>query len=85
MIILHLHTKNLDNMIYSSWDIECDRLKQVINTKNQKSWRYHNFTHKYQKHNHIRYSFWDTEWDRQQIFVILGHFLPFYPTIDPKN
>ena len=23
-------TKNLDDMIYSSWDIECDRLKMVI-------------------------------------------------------
>ena len=28
--ILHLHIKNLDNMIYSSTDIECDRLKLVI-------------------------------------------------------
>ena len=29
-IILHLCTKNLDHMIYSSWDIECDRLKLVF-------------------------------------------------------
>ena len=29
-IILHLCTKNLDDMIYSSRDIECDRLKLVI-------------------------------------------------------
>ena len=29
VIILQLCTKNL-NMIYSSWDIECDRLKLVI-------------------------------------------------------
>ena len=29
LIILHLSTKNLD-MIYSSRDIECDRLKFVI-------------------------------------------------------
>ena len=28
-ITLHLHTNNL-NMIYSSWDIKCDRLKLVI-------------------------------------------------------
>ena len=36
IIILHLCTKNLDDMI-SSWDIECDRLKFVIikNPKNQ--------------------------------------------------
>ena len=30
IIILHLCAKNLDYMIYSSWDIECDRLKSVI-------------------------------------------------------
>ena len=30
IIILHLCTKNLDDMIYSSWDVECDRLKLVI-------------------------------------------------------
>ena len=30
IIILHLCTKNLDDMIYSSWDLECDRLKLVI-------------------------------------------------------
>ena len=30
IIILHLCTRNLDDMIYTSWDIECDRLKLVI-------------------------------------------------------
>ena len=30
IIILHLGTKNLDDMIYSSWYIERDRLKLVI-------------------------------------------------------
>ena len=29
-IILYLCTKNHDDMIYSSWDIECDRLKLAI-------------------------------------------------------
>ena len=29
IIILHLRIKNLDDMIYSFWDIECDRLKLV--------------------------------------------------------
>ena len=47
--ILQLCTKNLDDMIYSFWDIECDRLKLVIMAhllpfyplpKNQKN---HNF------------------------------------------
>ena len=30
IIILHLCTRNLDDMTYSSSDIECDRLKLVI-------------------------------------------------------
>ena len=30
IIILHLCTKNLDDMIYSSWNIESDWLKLVI-------------------------------------------------------
>ena len=30
IIILQLCTKNRDDMIYSSWDIECDRMKMVI-------------------------------------------------------
>ena len=29
-------------------------------------------------HNHMRYSSWDTEWNRKN-FVLFGHFLPFYP------
>ena len=29
-------------------------------------------------HNHMMYGSWDTEWERQIFFVILGHFLPFY-------
>ena len=29
-IILHLCTKNLDDMIYSFWNIKCDRPKLVI-------------------------------------------------------
>ena len=30
IIILHMCTKDLDDMIYSSSDMECDRLKLVI-------------------------------------------------------
>ena len=30
MTILYLPIKNLDDMIYISWDTECDRLKLVI-------------------------------------------------------
>ena len=34
--------------------------------------------------NHI-YGFWDMKCTRQNFFVILGHFLPFYPNNTPKN
>ena len=36
-------------------------------------------------HNHMIYDFWDTEWDKQKIFVILGDFLLFYFTNDPEK
>ena len=36
------------------------------------------------KHNQMMYAYSDMECDRQ-FFVILGHFLLFYPTIDPEN
>ena len=29
-LLIYLCSKNLDDMIYNSWDIECDRLKSVI-------------------------------------------------------
>ena len=35
-------------------------------------------------YSYMMYASWDMEYDTQ-FFVILGHFLPFYPTIDPKN
>ena len=63
LINLHLCTKNLDDMIYSSWHIERDRLKfEILGHflpfylppskfwKNEKNcWRCHHFTHVYQK------------------------------------
>ena len=88
------HYQNLNDMIYSSWDIELNILKLVISghflpfyplktpkikiLKNKKiSWRYHHFTHVYQKsQSHdvwfLRYGVRQTE-----IFVILGHVLSF--------
>ena len=49
------------------------------------NWRYHHFTkvyHKWQSYDvwFLRYEAWQTDF-----FVILGHFLPFYPTNNPKN
>ena len=38
---------------------------------------------KYEKH--MIYGFWDMKHNRQIFFVILGQFLPFYPTSNPKN
>ena len=38
---------------------------------------------KYDKH--MIYGFWDMKHNRQIFFVILGQFLPFYPTSNPKN
>ena len=38
---------------------------------------------KYDKH--MIYGFWDMKNNRQIFFVILGQFLPFYPTSNPKN
>ena len=35
--------------------------------------------------NHMMYSSWDTEWERQKKFDILGHFLPFYPPNNQEN
>ena len=96
IIILHLRTKNPNDMIYSSWDIKRDRLKLVIfwpftPLKTQKI-RNLNFVgdiiilHMCTKnHNHMMYGLWYTEWGQTEYFVILGHFLPFYPTNNPEN
>ena len=54
--------------------------------KNEKNtWRYYHFTnvyHKWQSHDvwFLRYGAWQTEF-----FVILDHFLHFYPPNNPKN
>ena len=92
-------------MIYSSWELECDRLKLVNygsvfalltptphpakNLKNQ------NFE-KMKKLLEISFYtcvtkttiIWGTaseiEWDRRAFFVLLGHFLPFYPPSNPE-
>ena len=88
-------------MMYASWDIECDRhnfcyfgpifallahhwpqkLKFAKNV--QKASRYYPFT---------RVLYIKIIWclvpempGATEFFVILGHFLPFYPTNNPKN
>ena len=55
--------------------------------KNEKNaWEYHHFTLIY--HKWKSYDVWLLRYGAQQIFfffVILGHFLPFYPPNNPKN
>ena len=34
---------------------------------------------------HVMYNSWDMKCNRQNFFVILGNFLPFYPPNSPKN
>ena len=73
-------------MIYSSWELECDRLialltpllktrKIRILKKWKNCWRYH-FTHVYQKPQSYEVLF--LRWGRQ-IFVLLCHFCTFTP------
>ena len=36
-------------------------------------------------HNYMMYGSWDMECDRQNFFVIMDRFLPFYSPMDPEN
>ena len=66
-----LSTKNENHMMYDFGDMEHNRQNF-----------YHfglSFAH------HKIYDSWDMKCNRQNIFVILGHFLPFYPPNSPKN
>ena len=96
------HYQNLDDMIYSSWDIEQNILKLVIlghflpfyplktpKIKILKSenicWRYPHFTHVHQKSQSCDVSFLRYGVRQTEFFVIMDHFLPFYPPMDPEN
>ena len=77
-------------MIYSSWDIEQNRLKLVFLpfyplTKNPKNQNFEkmkiiagDIIILCTKNHNQMYGFWDTEWGRK-IFCHFGPFLPFYP------
>ena len=88
-------------MIYSSWDIEQNILKLVIlghllpfyPHKNAKikilknvkiCWRYH-FTCVYQKSQSYDVRFLRYRVRQAEVFVTLGHFLPFQPPDNPEN
>ena len=79
--------QNLD-MNCSSWDIESDRLKLPNNLKikilkkwKKNCWRNH-FIHVYQSFN-VQFLWYRLR--QTEFFIILGHFLPFYPTNNPHN
>ena len=87
-------------MIHSSWDIEHDRFKfwvifypftplktqKLRILKNNKTcWRYNHFTHVYQKQQSYEVRFLKYGVRGTEFFIILCHFLPFYPTNNPEN
>ena len=52
--------------------------------KKKNFWRYHHFTHVYQKSESYDVCFLRYVVQQTSVFVVLGHFLPFYPSIDLK-
>ena len=104
IIILHMCTKNHNHMRYSSWDTEWDKffchfgpffaLYLPLHPNNPENQNFEkirkasgdviilNWCNK--KHDRMMYAYTDMECNRQ-FFVILGHFLLFYLTIDTKN
>ena len=61
------------NFLAINWWTLKNPKRQTFEKNEKNCWRYHHFTHVYQKHNHMRYSSWDTEWER-----IFCHFGPFF-------
>ena len=80
------HYQNLDDMIYSSWDIEQKRLKKTAlkKIKNQNFEKIkktvgdiiilHTCT---KNHDHMMHGSWDTELDRQNFLSLWTIFCPF--------
>ena len=60
-----------------------EKLVKAEFLQNEKNWRYHHCHICTKNHNHMRYSSWDTEWDR--MFCHFGPFFPFYPSPIPPN
>ena len=76
---------------FSFWAIFCPftlltaQKMKISKQWKKKMWRYHHFTHVYQKSwlyavLFLRYGIWRM----QLLFFILGYFLPFYPLTDQK-
>ena len=80
-----------NHMMHAYSDMECDRHNChfrplfALLPHWKKTWIYYPFTHVYHNQDHIMYGFWDMKCNSQNLFVILGYFLPFYPPKSPKN
>ena len=83
----HTHVKKMGHTSEFPFGIYWWTLKNLKNQNFEKMkkncWRYHHFTHVYQSHNHMRYSSWDTEWDR--IFLSFWTILLFFYSLPPNN
>ena len=95
IIILHLHTCVPQLTIFDIWFVSVTEIFVILgyllpfyppnNPENQKFekmkknyWRYYHFTHKY--HKWKSHDVWFLRYG-VQFFLILDHFLPFYPTL----
>ena len=86
-----------NHMRYGFWDTEWERriflLFQAIfvllptnKPENQNSEKLEKALHKCTKtEDHTVYGWWDIRHNRQSSFIILGHFLYFYPPNNPKK
>ena len=59
--------------------------KLKFGKKFKNTWRYYPFTHVYHKSKSHHVCFLRYKVQRTELFVILGHFLPFDPPNNPKN
>ena len=58
----------------------------LLRLKNEKNtWRYHHFTQCTINDSHMIYGFWDMKCNRQNFFVILGHFFTLLLSQQPKK
>ena len=83
IIISPLCTTKNDHMMYSSWDMECDRIfcpfTTITTWKNERNNGDTIILHLCTTNdNHMMYGFWEMECERQ-FFLVLDYFLPFYP------
>ena len=98
VIILNLHYKKHEQMMYAYSDMECNshfrpffvilphyRPRKLKFGKNViSSWRYYPFKHVHHKSRSYDVQFLRYKVQRTMFFLIYGHFLPFDPPNNPK-